>query len=129
MMEPAHGPSTAVRTEHALAFATYARRFTQGVAAASLLHPEPPSPEWFQFFEELHARLDGIAASLSGDEAAVIAPQPATTEMTESQIALPPGEDQGQSVRLRRQVEVLQKSAWGLQSSAPPVLVQAASKR
>jgi hypothetical protein len=104
MMEPTHGEGAAVRMEHALSFATYSRRLTQGVTAVALLYPSPPHAEWIRFIDLLRARLQKVAALLEG--------QP--VQPTQPRVALPPGEEQGQGVRLRRQVEVLEKSALGL---------------
>jgi hypothetical protein len=56
------------------------------------------------FIDDLRDRLQRIAELLGGEDEQP--PQPRAT--------LPPGEEQGQGVRLRRQVEVLQKSALGL---------------
>jgi uncharacterized membrane protein YccC len=105
MMEGTQEPPAATRTEHALAFATYSRRFTQGVTTVALLHPTSPNPEWTDFVDHLRARLSTIAGLLAGGEAA----QP-----QQPRLNLPPGEEQGQGTRLRRQVEVLERSTLGL---------------
>jgi uncharacterized membrane protein YccC len=104
MMEGTQGPAASVRTEHALAFATYSRRLTQGVTTVALLHPRPPGGEWLDFVDELRDRLHRIAGLLGGEDA----------ELAQPRATLPPGEEQGLGVRLRRQVEVLEKSAVGL---------------
>ncbi len=104
MMENTQGPAAAVRTEHALAFATYARRLTQGITTVALLHPMSPGLEWADFVDDLRERLQNIALLLAGEGG-----QPSPARAT-----LPPGEEQGQGVRLRRQVEVLERSALGL---------------
>ena len=105
MMEGTREPPAATRTEHALAFATYSRRFTQGVTTVALLHPTSPNTEWTDFVDHMRARLTTIAGLLGGGEAA----QPQQPRLT-----LPPGEEQGQGTRLRRQVEVLERSTLGL---------------
>jgi uncharacterized membrane protein YccC len=104
MMEGTQGPAASVRTEHALAFATYSRRLTQGLTTVALLYPVPPGGEWLGFVDELRDRLHRIAGLLGGEDA----------EPAQPRVTLPPGEEQGQGVRLRRQVEVLEKSAVGL---------------
>jgi uncharacterized membrane protein YccC len=104
MMEGTQGPAGAVRTEHALAFATYSRRLTQGVTTVALLHRQAPGREWMEFVDELRARLHHIARLLGAEDA----------ELAQGRATLPPGEEQGQGVRLRRQVEVLERSAVGL---------------
>jgi hypothetical protein len=45
MMEGTQNPAASVRTEHALAFATYSRRLTQGMVSVALVHPVPPVPQ------------------------------------------------------------------------------------
>jgi hypothetical protein len=74
------------------------------VTTVALLYPVPPGGEWLGFVDELRDRLHRIAGLLGGEDA-----EPAQPRAT-----LPPGEEQGQGVRLRRQVEVLEKSAVGL---------------
>ncbi len=106
MMERTPAPAGAVTIEHALAFATYSRRLTQNVTTVAILHPTPPNPQWNEFVDELQARLQRIAGLLRGEPV-----QPAQV-----QAVLPPGEEQGQGLRLRRQVEVLEKSALGTQA-------------
>ena len=105
MMEGTQEPSAATRTEHALAFATYSRRFTQGVTTVALLHPTSPNSEWTDFVDHLRARLSTIAGRLGGAEA---------DQRQQPRLTLPPGEEQGQGTRLRRQVEVLERSTLGL---------------
>jgi uncharacterized membrane protein YccC len=107
MMEGTQAPAGAVRTEHGLAFATYSRRLTQGVTSVALLHPTPPNREWMDFVDDLRNRLHRIAGLLGSED----------VEPAQPRATLPPGEEQGQGVRLRRQVEVLEKSALGLGSS------------
>jgi uncharacterized membrane protein YccC len=103
MMEGTHSPAASVRTEHALAFATYSRRLTQAMVTVALLHPSPPGSEWLPFVEDLEARLHRIAGLLRGDDVELATVQP--------QARLPAGEEQSQAMRLRRQMEVLEKSA------------------
>jgi uncharacterized membrane protein YccC len=107
MMENIQGPAAAVRTEHALSFATYARRLTQGITTVALLYPMEPGRDWIDFVDDLGIRLHRIAALLQGEP----------VQPSQSRATLPPGEEQGQGVRLRRQVEVLEKSALGLGAS------------
>ncbi len=104
MMEGTQNPAASVRTEHALAFATYSRRLTQGMVSVALVHPVPPVPEWVPFVDDLQDRLHRIAGLLRGEDVALGKPQP----------LLPAGEEQGQATRLRQQVEVLEKSAQGM---------------
>jgi uncharacterized membrane protein YccC len=101
MMESTPPPERAIKAEHALAFATYSRRLTQSVTTVAILHPTPPNPLWEAFVDELRSRLERTAALLRGQEAAPDQPRAMP----------PPDEPQGQGVRLRRQVEVLEKSA------------------
>jgi uncharacterized membrane protein YccC len=103
MMEGTQSPAASVRTEHALAFATYSRRLTQAMVTVALLHPSPPGPEWLPFVDALEARLHRIAGLLRGDDVELATVQP--------QARPPAGEEQSQAMRLRRQVEVLEKSA------------------
>ena len=103
MMERTQGPTGAVRTEHALAFATYSRRLTQSVTTVAILHPMPPNPQWLDFVEDLLARLQQSSGLLRGE----------TAEPAKLRAVLPPGEEQGQGVRLRRQVEVLGEICCG----------------
>lgn len=107
MLEPTQGERAAVRMERALSFATYSRRLTQGVTAVALFYPAPPHAEWIAFIELLRARLHKITAVLEGQ----------SVEPPEARVPLPPGEAQGQAVRLRRQVEVLEKAAAGIDDS------------
>ena len=107
MMENSQGPAAAVRTEYALAFATYARRLTQGITTVALLHPMSPGLEWTNFVDDLRQRLLHIAHLLGAEGG----------QGSLSRATLPPGEEQGQGVRLRRQVEVLERSALGLAAS------------
>jgi uncharacterized membrane protein YccC len=106
MMEGTQNPAASVRTEHALAFATYSRRLTQGMVSVALVHPVPPSPEWVAFVDALKDRLHRISRLLRGEEVELGKPQP--------QALLPAGEEQSQAMRLWRQVEVLEKSAQGI---------------
>jgi len=106
MMEGTQNPAASVRTEHALAFATYSRRLTQGMVSVALVHSVPPSPEWVAFVDALKDRLHWISRLLRGEEVELGKPQ--------SQALLPTGEEQGQAMRLWRQVEVLEKSAQGI---------------
>jgi uncharacterized membrane protein YccC len=106
MMEGTQSPAASVRTEHALAFATYSRRLTQGVVTVALLHAVPPSLEWAAFVDELQDRLHRIARLLRGERVELAKTQP--------RALLPSGEEQSQAARLRRQVEVLEKSAQGI---------------
>ena len=106
MMEGSQGPAASVRTEHALAFATYSRRLTQGVVTVALLHAVPPSLEWLDFVDELQDRLHRIAGLLRGEDGKLAKAKP--------RALLPAGDEQGQAARLRRQVEVLEKSAQGI---------------
>jgi len=66
----------------------------------------PPSPEWVAFVDALKDRLHWISRLLRGEEVELGKPQ--------SQALLPTGEEQGQAMRLWRQVEVLEKSAQGI---------------
>jgi hypothetical protein len=59
------------------------------------------------FVDDLRDRLHRIAGLLGSED----------VEPAQARATLPPGEEQGQGVRLRRQVEVLEKSALGLGSS------------
>jgi uncharacterized membrane protein YccC len=104
MMEGTQEPAAAMRTEHALAFATYSRRFTQGVTTVALLHPTSPNPEWTVFVDNLRTRLSTISGLLTGTQ----------TPQQQPRLSLPPGEEHGQGTRLRRQVEVLERSTLGL---------------
>jgi uncharacterized membrane protein YccC len=106
MMEGTQNPAASVRTEHALAFATYSRRLTQGMVSVALVHPVPPGPEWVPFVVDLEDRLHRIAGLLRGEHVELGKPQP--------QALLPAGEEQSQATRLRQQVEVLEKSAQGI---------------
>ncbi len=106
MMEGTQNPAASVRTEYALAFATYSRRLTQGMVSLALVHPVPPGPEWVPFVDDLENRLHRIARLLRGEDIELSKPQPQTV--------LPAGEEQGQATRLRQQVEVLEKSAQGI---------------
>jgi Fusaric acid resistance protein-like len=106
MMEGTQNAAASVRTEHALAFATYSRRLTQGMVAVALVHPEPPGPEWVAFVDALKDRLHWISRLLRGEEVELGKPQP--------EALLPAGEEQSQAMRLWRQVEVLEKSAQGI---------------
>jgi hypothetical protein len=110
MLEGTPNPAASVRTEHALAFATYSRRLTQGMVSVALVHPVPPSPEWVPFVDDLEARLHRIAGLLRGEDVELGKPQP--------EALLPAGEEQSQATRLRQQVEVLGKSAQGI--ARPP---------
>ena len=101
MMENNRAPGSAVRLEHALSFATYARRLTQSITTVALLHPLQPGSDWEHFVDDLGARLRHTVALLQGEQK-----QPSASRAT-----LPLGEEQGMAVRLRRQVEVLEKSA------------------
>ena len=103
MLENSQDPAAAVRTEHALSFATYSRRLTQGITTVALLHTEAGN-DWISFADDLGSRLHAVAGILQGEPR-----QPSRSRAT-----LPAGEEQGQGVRLRRQVEVLEKSALGL---------------
>jgi uncharacterized membrane protein YccC len=111
MMEGTQTPAASVRTEHALAFATYSRRLTQGMVTVALLHPSPPGPQWVSFVDALEDRLHRIAGLLRGENVEPAKSQP---------VALPPGEEQGQATRLRRQTEVLEKSAQGIGAALGP---------
>jgi uncharacterized membrane protein YccC len=111
MMEGAQNPAASVRTEHALAFATYSRRLMLGMVSVALVHPVPPGPEWVPFVVDLEDRLHRIAGLLRGEHVELGKPQP--------QALLPAGEEQGQATRLRQQVDVLEKSAQGI---GPPEL-------
>jgi uncharacterized membrane protein YccC len=106
MMEGTQNSAGSVRTEHALAFATYSRRLTQGMVSVALVHPVPPSSEWVTFVDALKDRLHWISRFLRGEDVELGKPQP--------QALLPPGEEQSQAMRLWRQVEVLEKSAQGI---------------
>jgi uncharacterized membrane protein YccC len=106
MMEGTQNPAASVRTEYALAFATYSRRLTQGMVSVALVHPVPPSPEWLTVVDDLENRLHRVAGLLRGEDVELGKPQP--------QALLPAGEEQGHALRLRRQVEVLEKSAEGI---------------
>jgi uncharacterized membrane protein YccC len=106
MMEGTQNAAASVRTEHALAFATYSRRLTQGMVSVALVHPVPPCPEWVPFVDDLQDRLHRIAGVLRGENVELGKPQ--------SQALLPAGEEQSQAARLRQQVEVLEKSAQGI---------------
>jgi hypothetical protein len=106
MMEGTQNPAASVRTEYALAFATYSRRLTQGMVSVALVHPVPPSPEWLTVVDDLENRLHRVAGLLRGEDVEWGKPQP--------QALLLAGEEQGQALRLRRQVEVLEKSAEGI---------------
>jgi uncharacterized membrane protein YccC len=110
MMEGTQTPAASVRTEHALAFATYSRRLTQGMVSVALVHPVPPGPEWVPFVVDLEDTLHRIAGLLRGED----------VELDKPQTLLPAGEEQSQATRLRRQVEVLEKSAQGI--GPPPRL-------
>ena len=112
MMEGTQNPAASVRTEHALAFATYSRRLTQGMVSVALVHPVPPGPEWVPFVDDLEDRLHRIARFLRGEDVELGKPQP--------QALLPAGEEQSQATRLRQHVEVLEKSAQGI--GPPPRL-------
>jgi uncharacterized membrane protein YccC len=112
MMEGTQNPAASVRTEHALAFATYSRRLTQGMVSVALVHPVPPGPEWVPFVDDLQDRLHRIAGLLRGENVELGKPQP--------QPLLPAGEEQSQATRLRQHVEVLEKSAQGI--GPPPRL-------
>src|ERR1700691_4144941 len=112
MMEGTQNPAASVRTEHALAFATYSRRLTQGMVSVALVHPVPPGPEWVPFVDDLQDSLHRIARVLRGENVEWVKPQP--------QALLPAGEEQSQATRLRRLVEVLEKSAQGI--GPPPRL-------
>jgi uncharacterized membrane protein YccC len=104
MMEGTQTPAASVRTEHALAFATYSRRLTQGMVSVALVHPLPPGAEWVPFVVDLEERLHRIAGLLRGED----------VELGKPQALLPAGEEQSQATRLRQQVEVLEKSAQGI---------------
>jgi hypothetical protein len=106
MMEGTQNPAASVRTEHALAFATYSRRLMQGMVSVALVHSVPPGPEWAPFVLDLEDRLHRIAGLLRGEHVELGKPQP--------QALLPAGEEQSQATRLRQQVEVLEKSAQGI---------------
>jgi uncharacterized membrane protein YccC len=106
MMEGTQNPAASVRTEHALAFATFSRRLTQGMVSVALVHPVPPGPEWVPFVVDLEDRLHRIAGLLRGEDVELGQPQ--------TQALLPAGEEHGQATRLRQQVEVLEKSAQGI---------------
>jgi uncharacterized membrane protein YccC len=110
MMEGTQTPAASVRTEHALGFATYSRRLTQGMVSVALVHPVPPGPEWVPFVVDLEDTLHRIAGLLRGED----------VELDKPQTLLPAGEEQSQATRLRRQVEVLEKSAQGI--GPPPRL-------
>jgi uncharacterized membrane protein YccC len=112
MMEGTQNAAASVRTEHALAFATYSRRLTQGMVSVALVHPVPPGPEWVPFVDDLQDRLHRIAGLLRGENVELGKPQP--------QPLLPAGEEQSQATRLRQHVEVLEKSAQGI--GPPPRL-------
>jgi hypothetical protein len=73
------------------------------MVTVALLHPSPPGSEWLPFVEDLEARLHRIAGLLRGDDVELATVQP--------QARLPAGEEQSQAMRLRRQMEVLEKSA------------------
>ncbi len=109
MMEGTQNPAASVRTEHALAFATYSRRLTQGMVSVALVHSVPPGPEWVPFVVDLEGRLHRIAGFLRGEQ----------VELGKRQALLPAGEEQGQATRIRQQVEVLERSAQGI---GPPEL-------
>jgi uncharacterized membrane protein YccC len=111
MMEGTQNPAASVRTEHALAFATFSRRLTQGMVSVALVHPVPPGPEWVPFVVDLEDRLHRIAGLLRGEHVELGKPQP--------HALLPAGEEKSQATRLRQQVEVLEKSAQGI---GPPQL-------
>ena len=111
MMEGTQNPAASVRTEHALAFATYSRRLMQGMVSVALVHSVPPGPEWVPFVVDLEDRLHRVAGWLRGEHVELGKPQP--------QALLPAGEEQSQATRLRQQVEVLEKSARGI---GPPEL-------
>jgi uncharacterized membrane protein YccC len=111
MMEGTQTPAASVRTEHALAFATYSRRLTQGMVTLALLHPSPPGPQWITFIDALEDRLRRIAELLRGENGEPAKNQP---------VALPRGEEQSQATRLRQQVEVLEKSAQGIGAAPGP---------
>ena len=106
MMEGTQNPAASVRTEHALAFATYSRRLTQGMVSVALVHPVPPVPEWVPFVDDLQVSLHRIARVLRGENVELGKPQP--------QALLPAGEEHSQATRLRQLVEVLEKSAQGI---------------
>ena len=103
MLESTPPPAGAINAEHALAFATYSRRLTQSVTTIAILHAMAPNPQWEAFVEDLRGRLERTAALLRGEDVAPAQPR----------AALPADEQQGQGVRLRRQVEVLERSAFG----------------
>ena len=109
MMESAQNPAASVRTEHALAFATYSRRLMLGMVSVALVHSVPPGPEWVPFVADLEDRLHRIAGLLRGEH----------VELGKSQALLPAGEEQGQATRLQHQVEVLEKSAQGIGPPEP----------
>ena len=68
MMEGTQNPAASVRTEHALAFATYSRRLTQGMVSVALVHSVPPGPDWVSFVVDLEGRLHRIAGFLRGEQ-------------------------------------------------------------
>jgi uncharacterized membrane protein YccC len=104
MMEGAQNPAASVRTEHALAFATYSRRLMLGMVSVALVHPVPPGPDWVPFVVDLEDRLHRIAGLLRGER----------VELAQPEALLPAGVEQGQATRLQHQVEVLEKSAQGI---------------
>jgi uncharacterized membrane protein YccC len=118
MMEGAQNPAASVRTEHALAFATYSRRLMLGMVSMALVHPVPPGPEWVPFVVDLEDRLHRIAGLLRGEHVGLGKPQP--------EALLPAGEERGQATRLQHQVEVLEKSAQGI---GPPELSKERTNR
>jgi uncharacterized membrane protein YccC len=118
MMEGTQNPAASVRTEHALAFATYSRRLMQGMVSVALVHAVPPAPEWVPFVVDLEDRLHRIAGLLRGEHVELGKPQP--------QALLPVGEEQSQATRLRQQVDVLERSAQGI---GPPELSKLQSNR
>jgi uncharacterized membrane protein YccC len=111
MMEGTQDPAASVRTEHALAFATYSRRLMQGMVSVALVHSVPPGPEWVPFVVDLEDRLHRIAGFLRGEHVELGKPQ--------SQALLPAGEEQNQATRLLQQVNVLEKSAQGIGPPEP----------
>ena len=86
MMEGTQNPAASVRTEHALAFATYSRRLMQGMVSVALVHSVPPGPEWVPFVVNLEDRLHRVAGLLRGEHVELGKPQPPAL--------LPAGEEQ-----------------------------------
>jgi uncharacterized membrane protein YccC len=109
MMENSQDSAVAARTEHAFSFVTYSRRLTQGITTVALLRAQPVD-DWTRFVEDLSMRLDHIVKILQGDR----------LQALPTMASLPIGEEQGQSMRLRRQVEVLEKSALGFRAPSLP---------